>query len=186
MVIAHTKNKHNIRIGYQRFDLAEYNESPGNNNGLFGFTGIFTNANPNLSTSQYSYANALADFELGFPNTGSIDEPAYPEYWVHEHSLFVQDDYHFSRKLTVNMGLRWDYAGPNHDTFNRLLNGFCFSCPSPVGTIPGLGALLGGPTYEGVGEPATSSPTASMTISARALDLPTIWDTTQCSVAAGA
>jgi hypothetical protein len=152
IVIAHTKSKHNLRFGYQRFDLAEYNESPGNNNGIFTFTGIFTVANPNLSTSQYpSYVNALADFELGYPNTGTINEPAYPEYWVHEHSLFVQDDYHLSRRLTINGGLRWDYSGPSHDTFNRLLNGFCFTCPSPVGTIPGLGALLGGPTYEGVG-----------------------------------
>jgi len=152
VVIAHTRNKHNIRFGYQRFDLAEYNESPGNTNGIFTFTGYFTVANPNMTTSQYpSYVNALADFELGFPNSGTINEPAYPEYWVHEHSLFVQDDYHFNRKLTVNMGLRWDYEGPSHDTFNRLLGGFCFSCPSPVGNITGLGALLGGPTYEGVG-----------------------------------
>jgi hypothetical protein len=152
VVVAHTKNKHNIRFGYQRFDLAEYVETPGNVNGIFAFNGYFTDLNPNLpGTSIPSWANSLADFELGMPFTGSINQPAYPEYWEHEHSLFVQDDYHLSRKLTVNMGLRWDYEGSVHDKYNRLLNGFCFSCQNPIGYIPGLGNLLGGPTYAGVG-----------------------------------
>jgi hypothetical protein len=149
LVIAHTHGQHNLRLGFQRFDLANYVESPGNINGVFTFNGYFTDQNPSGATGPTGYA--LADFELGYFNSASINEPAYPEYWMHEDSLFVQDDYHLSRKLTVNMGLRWDYAGPVHDKYNRLLNGFCFSCPSPVGTIPGLGALLGGPTYAGVG-----------------------------------
>ena len=165
VVIAHTRGKHNLRFGFQRFDLANYVESPGAINGTFSFNGYFTDQNPSGSTGPTGYG--LADFELGYPYQNSagsatyINEPSFPEYWMHEDSLFVQDDYHLSRKLTVNMGLRWDYAGPVNEKYNRLLNGFCFSCPSPLGSFPSytnaggtlstLGALLGGPTFAGVG-----------------------------------
>jgi hypothetical protein len=157
LVIAHTHGQHNIRFGFQRFDLADYVESPGNNNGTFSFNGAFTEMNPLGSTGPTGYG--LADFELGYMNSGSINEPAYPEYWMHEDSLFVQDDYHLSRKLTLNLGLRWDYAGPVHDKYNRLLNGFCTTCQSPLqipgGTVNGVAVppmnLMGGPTYAGVG-----------------------------------
>ena len=149
VVIAHTRGQHNIRFGYQRFDLADYQESPGNLNGTFSFDGYFTAQNPIGPVSNTGYG--LADFMLGYPHSGSVQTPAWPVFWMHEHSLFAQDDYHLSRRLTLNVGLRWDYRGPDHDKYNRLLNGFCFQCPSPLGSIPGLPALMGGPTYAGVG-----------------------------------
>ncbi|MGA3323719.1 MAG: TonB-dependent receptor [Terriglobia bacterium] len=153
LVIAHTHGAHNLKFGFQRFDFANYVESPGYNNGTFTFNGYYTDQNPTGATGPTGYG--LADFELGLfaQNSTStytyINEPAYPEYWMHEDSLFIQDDYHLSRKLTLNMGLRWDYSGPVHDKHNRLLNGFCFTCQNPIGFIPGLGNLLGGPTYAG-------------------------------------
>jgi hypothetical protein len=151
-VLAHTHGPHNIRVGWQRFDLAEYNESPGAINGTFNFNGYFTSQNPTGPIGNTGYG--LADFELGYPVSGSINQPAYPEYWMHEESLFVQDDYHVSRKFTLNLGLRWDYAGPVHDDHdNRLLNGFCFTCANPL-QVSGL-TLLGGPTYAGVGGGST-------------------------------
>jgi hypothetical protein len=155
-VLAHTHGRHNLRLGLQRFDLADYLESPGNTNGCFSLTGYFTGKNPLGSVGPTGYG--LADFELGMPGGGNcsgyaglINQPADPEYWMHEYSWFVQDDFHLSRRFTLNMGLRWDYAGPVSDKYNRLLNGFCFSCTSPLGNIPGLGTLVGGPTFAGVG-----------------------------------
>ena len=161
-VLAHTRGHHNLRVGFQRFDLADYLEAMGFSNGLFNFDGYYTNANPygSIGTSGYS----LADFELGFPTpdfSNYISEAAYPEYWEHEYSLFVQDDWHVNRKFTLNLGLRWDYEGPVHDKYNRLLNGFCTTCANPLGyvgsytnyygTTSTVGQLVGGPTYAGVG-----------------------------------
>ena len=152
VVLAHTSGKHNLRVGYQNFVLGEYSEGPGYNNGYFNFTGYFTNLNPYGSVGATGFG--LADFELGYPNTATtINVPAWPEVFVKEHSFFAQDDYHASRKLTLNFGLRWDYEGPAYDKYNRLLNGFCTTCASPL-NIPGL-PLVGGPTFAGAnGAPA--------------------------------
>ncbi len=74
--------------------------------------------------------------------------------------MFFQDDWHLNRRLTLNLGIRWDYAGPEHEKYNRLLNGFCFTCSSPgtagtyvnsLGTTVAGPALLGGPTFAGAG-----------------------------------
>lgn len=161
-VLAHTHGRHNLRVGFQRFDLADYSESTGFSNGYFGFDGDYTSANPYAGPGTSGYS--LADFELGFPTpdtTNYINEPAYPEYWEHEYSLFVQDDWHVNRKFTLNLGLRWDYEGPVSDKYNRLLNGFCATCENPLGyvgsytnyygTTATVGELMGGPTFAGVG-----------------------------------
>ncbi len=148
-VISHTTGKHNLRFGWQRYDLGDYVESPGCINGCFTYSGYFTEANPFGAVGLTGYG--LADFELGYPISGYINEPALPEYWMHQESAFVQDDWHLRRNLTVNMGLRWDYQGPMHDKYNRLLDGFCTTCTSPLGFIPELGTVQGGPTYAGDG-----------------------------------
>jgi len=158
-------NKHNLRFGWQRFDLADYSEGPGAINGCFNFSGTFTSQNPTGPVSPTG--NGLADFLIGYPGgTGcpsssaiAINQPTYPEYWEHEESLFVQDDYHLSRRLTFNLGMRWDYEGPVHEKYNRLLNGFAFNSASPLGSMASytnsLGSsvagtnLLGGPTFAG-------------------------------------
>lgn len=154
-VLAHTHGPHNMRFGWQRFDLADYSENPNWINGQFNFSGLFTSQNPIGPIGVTG--NGTADFLLGLPATGSIYQPAYPEYWMHEESLFFQDDWHVNRRFTLNYGLRWDYAGPVHDKYNRLLNGFCLTCASPIGNIASIGgeptlpALLGGPTFAAVG-----------------------------------
>jgi hypothetical protein len=150
VVVAHTHGQHNIRFGYQRFDLADLSENPGFPNGYFQFTGYFTSRNPTGSIGNTGLG--MADFLLGNQAGGYIQTLAYPSYWMHEHSLFLQDDWHLSRRFTLNAGIRWDYAGPVHDKkYNRLISGFCATCPNPIGFIPGVGNLLGGVTYANVG-----------------------------------
>jgi hypothetical protein len=146
-VLAKTHTQHNLRFGFQNYEVARYTLSPGSIAGSFGFTGTYTGAVPTSSSA--SSGNSIADLLLGDANSGSIQALESPSFMMHQYSLFAQDDYHLSRKLTVNFGLRWDYNGSVTERFNALLRGFCTSCQNPL-QVPGM-TLMGGPLFAGVG-----------------------------------
>ncbi|MGH9406470.1 MAG: TonB-dependent receptor domain-containing protein [Terriglobia bacterium] len=147
LVLAKTYNQHNLKVGFQNMDVGENVEQPGFFAGQFSFNGSFTTANPLAPSS--ATGNSIADFLLGYPSSGLIQRVTAPAVMEHLWSVFGQDDIHVSRKLTVNLGLRWDYLGPLHDRFNALTRGFCSTCASPL-QIPGMN-LRGGLEFAGVG-----------------------------------
>jgi hypothetical protein len=64
----------------------------------------------------------LADFIFGLPSTIQLGNPFVSNMRQHVTSLYVQDDYRVTPKLTVNLGLRWEYATPVWDRDNDLTN----------------------------------------------------------------
>jgi Carboxypeptidase regulatory-like domain/TonB-dependent Receptor Plug Domain len=68
----------------------------------------------------------LADAIFGLPS--QINQGSYTVVNLRQyvHSLYVQDDWHVTPKLTVNVGLRWEFATPlferdnNYSNFNPL------------------------------------------------------------------
>jgi len=76
--------------------------------GSFTFTPHYTL----LPTDAPSDFHAFADFLLGFPNPANVglgDARIFGRSW--NLSGYVQDDWTVSDRLTVNLGLRWDYFG---------------------------------------------------------------------------
>ena len=64
---------------------------------------------------------AYASFLLGNGNSGSIVNGIRPAMSNRYYALYFQDDYKISRKLTLNLGLRWDTetgATERHDRFS--------------------------------------------------------------------
>ena len=65
----------------------------------------------------------LASFLIGYPETisrGSID--TYPSGRTNQLFFFAQDDIRVNSKLTLNVGLRWEYYSPPTDAHKRLSN----------------------------------------------------------------
>ena len=64
----------------------------------------------------------LADFLLGYPSAAALSNPARVDQRIWMLSEFAQDSWKIWPKLTLNLGLRYDYATWPHDGANRMSN----------------------------------------------------------------
>lgn len=64
----------------------------------------------------------LADFYFGLPSTIAQGSNLTTNLRQHVHSLYVQDDFRVTPKLTLNLGLRWEFATPIWDRDNYWSN----------------------------------------------------------------
>ncbi len=85
--------------------------------GNFNFTGRFTGANGR-------WENALADLLLGFPSQYQQDSNTTFDIYQHMYFLFAQDDWKITRKLTLNLGLRYEFATPPRERDLKWANFF--------------------------------------------------------------
>lgn len=74
----------------------------------------------------------LASMLFGIATGGTINNNASRaeenSYW----GLYFQDDFRLSSKLTLNIGLRWEYEKPISERYNRSIRGFDLATPSPI------------------------------------------------------
>lgn len=123
---------HSIKIGANQRVYRAYNYRPDDPAGSFTFTRAFTARTPNETLQQSG--DAIASFLLGNPATGRLGIAPQPAVQSNYFAFFVQDDWTVSRRLTLNLGLRWETDLPNTERFNRLTN-FDFDAPFPVSQI---------------------------------------------------
>ena len=78
--------------------------------------------------------NSLASFLQGTPTTITRQFPFQFQYYrTWEPHVYVQDDWHATRKLTLNLGLRWDHIGQlasatgQRSNYQIATNKFCIS-----------------------------------------------------------
>ena len=104
-------NTHSIHFGgdFSRWRQDSYAVNA-TNQGQFSFTGILS-------------GNSFADFLLGLPNSTTKTD-YLGEVSLHQKhaSAFVQDDWHMRRNFTVNLGLRYEYAGSFTDLLGNARN----------------------------------------------------------------
>ncbi len=115
--------------------------------GNYSFNRAFTQGpNPDVAsvTSGYSVASLL----LGTPASATAGINAASTTTLKYNALFFQDDWKVNRKLTLNIGLRWEKEGSPTDRFNVFSN-FDPSIASPL-QVPGL-SLKGGLVYPSTG-----------------------------------
>jgi hypothetical protein len=121
---------HLLRMGAEvrRYDFAHI--QPGNPSGTFTFSKNWTQANP--LTAAANAGNEIATLLLGYPSAGSVDNNVWPWFSNRYFGLYIQDDWRLTKRLTLNLGLRYDYQSPQTERFNRINRGFAFNQASPL------------------------------------------------------
>jgi hypothetical protein len=147
---------HTLRIGFEG-NLIRYNvQNP--QSGLvgsgatqpgFAFDKRFTQKNSvNAAVgSDGSSGNPMASLMLGYFSQAYYSiNIAYALQQIYM-APFIQDDWRVNRRLTLNLGFRWDYESPFTERFNRMVSNFCTTCVSPLqAQVPSL-PLNGGLQY---------------------------------------
>jgi hypothetical protein len=128
-VLTWTHNAHNVKVGggVIRRQMNYYQAQ--NGTGQFTWSGATAGAPP----------NSLASFLQGVPTTITRQLGLYYQYYrTWEPHVFVQDDWHATRRLTLNIGLRWDHIGQlqsatsQRSNYQLSTNSFCIGASACV------------------------------------------------------
>ena len=116
--------------------------------GCVGFN--FTETGRPASTDPNQGGNAFASFLLGYADSGQIDTLRFIGQQFPYYAGFFQDDWHISKKLVLNLGIRWETNLPPTGLEDRWSD-FAPTRPNPrAGGIPGAVIFAGsGPGREG-------------------------------------
>src|SRR5581483_3802877 len=114
-----TLGRHALKMGYEFVDVrTEVLDI----NPLYGadtYAGQFSKpAGGPADTADYN----LADFMFGLPSTIQLGNNLVTNLRQHVHALYIQDDYRVNSKLTLNLGLRWEFATPIWERDNLWSN----------------------------------------------------------------
>ncbi|HKA00689.1 MAG TPA: TonB-dependent receptor [Candidatus Solibacter sp.] len=109
-------------------DINNFNNRPG---GYFSFDRAFTQG-PNPAQASALAGYSTASLLLGLPSFGSAEIDVDPAFNTKFFSLYAQDDWKVSDRLTINLGLRAEHEGPTTDRFNAGVSGLDPNVASPL------------------------------------------------------
>lgn len=116
--VSWTRGRHFFRFGGDlRAPMRNIYQDEEYMNGGLAFAGIFS-----AESATPGNGSAYADGLLGLVYEGGLSNVYFVDQRLWMVSGFVQDDWKINRKLTFNLGLRYDFATPPYSAKNQLAN----------------------------------------------------------------
>ncbi|MSV28670.1 MAG: TonB-dependent receptor [Bryobacterales bacterium] len=135
------RGRHSVKIGFDA-RMQEFNtRNQRNQNGTFVFDFKETALNASTQTG-----NSFASFLLGQVDSANLNLPLNVGSRRPYFAWFVQDDFKFSSRLTLNLGLRYDLELPPYELADRA------SIFDLKAANPGAGGIPGAMVFSGTGQ----------------------------------
>jgi len=109
--------KHSLRFGGNMRQFIQYTGITNFARGVYNFNGQFTSARAGAGIG-----DPLADALLGLTNTARLSTPLDTRQPSLAYETYLQDNFKVSRRLTLNLGVRYEYQQPYTEQNNKLQN----------------------------------------------------------------
>ncbi len=121
--ISWTRGAHQFKFG---FSWALYKKSQNafaNTQGNFNFNGSFTSPTGCVGSSTQACGSDFADFLLGYGQQYTEDAAKINGQWNNvSYATYIQDNWRATKKLTLNLGLRWDGVPHTYEANQQSTN----------------------------------------------------------------
>jgi hypothetical protein len=115
------KGRHLLKFGGEFLRYEQNSFYPGNDGelGAFNYTGAYS-ANPYATSSTlYPFADFLLD-RVQDVQIGAVTGLTGQRQW--RDGIYAQDDFKVNSKLTLNLGVRWQFDQPIYEVNNKMAN----------------------------------------------------------------
>jgi Carboxypeptidase regulatory-like domain len=140
------KGRHLLKFGGEFLRYEQNSFYPGNDGelGAFNYSGAYS-VNPYAAnTTPYPFADFLLD-RVQDVQIGAVSGLTGQRQW--RDGIFAQDDFKFNKRLTLNLGVRWEFDQPIYEVNNKMANVNMLTLQIEYAGVDGNSRALYDPDY---------------------------------------